>query len=389
LADPKKVVGLLRDSNQRDPLQKVLMMENYSISFCSNTDQCNELLNNIRPDILIHDIQATDESQGKQMQLSLYKRDLTWRLIRILIVPVIDDKTIAFASDAGIHKVIHSSTSVLGIVTSLELLKSSVLANESLQIQLKQIRLGVKNYNQLELDQMIRDSYTKFPNDQDIQIEYGGLLLRKGDLDNALQVANTVIKANPLNVRAMNMMARILAQKGDLKQSIEVLKRANFLSPDNPDRLIQMGQTFFKDGNLSEAKKHFKIAHQIEPTDPEAIKGLGVIAIEEGDADSLGKLFTNTLSEEETASFFNNQAVYQAQNNNPQKAVEMYAFAYRVLKTPSYKPQILLNLALCYQRLGNYKDAIITLKKVLKLNPDYTKAKKILYAIENNLKKSS
>jgi tetratricopeptide (TPR) repeat protein len=127
----------------------------------------------------------------------------------------------------------------------------------------------------------------------------------------------------------------------------------------------------------------------MEPSNPEAIKGLGVIAIEEGDAESLGKLFTNTLSEEETASFFNNQAVYQAQNNNPEKAIEMYAFAYRVLKTTSYKPQILLNLALCYQRLGNSKDAINTLNKVLKLSPNYLKAKKILQALENNLKKSS
>ena len=389
VSDPKKVVGLIRDSNNRDPLQKVLMMENYSISFCSNTQQCMELLDNIRPDFLIHEILATEESQGRTMQLSLYKIDLTWRLIRILIVPTIDDKAIAFASDAGIHKVIHSSTSVLGIVSSLGQLTSSVLANEALQAQLKQIRSGVKKYNQAELDQMIRDSFAKYPNDQDIQIEHGGLLFRNGDLDNALNTAKSVIKVNPLNVRALNLIARILAQKGELKESIEILKKANVLSPDNPDRLIQMGQTFFKDGNLAEAKKHFKVAYQIAPTDSEAIKGLGIIAIEEGDADSLGKLFANTLSEEETASFFNNQAVYQAQNNNPQKAVEMYALAFRLLKTPTYKPQILLNLSLCYQRLGNSKEAVMTLKQVLKIDPNYNKAKKILYVIESELKKSS
>ena len=78
-----------------------------------------------------------------------------------------------------------------------------------------------------------------------------------------------------------------------------------------------------------------------------------------------------------------------SQNKNPQKAVEMYALAFRMLKTATYKPQILLNLALCYQRLGNSKDAIVTLKQVLKIDPNYSKAKKILHVIENELKKSS
>ena len=61
--------------------------------------------------------------------------------------------------------------------------------------------------------------------------------------------------------------------------------------------------------------------------------------------------------------------------------------AMKVLKTDKYKPHILFNMALAYKKQGELEAALKELKRALKINPEFEKAKKHAAALKKAIEK--
>jgi tetratricopeptide (TPR) repeat protein len=370
----------------RDPMRQALMVEGFHVVFTADLSSAKELINETKPSILLHDFTVSEDSQSRQFQLGLSRVPFEWDMPRVIMVEKITPDVMALANDAQITKVLSRSSSVLAVATELGM---TVVANAGLsdiQRDIRNMRLRPDGeVAQEEIDQKIEAAFETFAHDPEVKIEYANLELRRDELDKAQELAEDLISQGKQNVRAMNLLARVLMKKGEPDTAVKILEKADILSPNNCDRLIEMGGVFFAQGNLGKAKKCFKNALQIEPAREEAAKGLGQVHISEGDAAAAIDLFRGNLSEEESAGVFNNAAVNAVNAGDLEKGLMLYESAFKCLKTNKYKHKVLFNVALAQKKSGNLEEAHRTLKQVLEFDPSFMKAKRQLAAVEAEL----
>ena len=213
----------------------------------------------------------------------------------------------------------------------------------------------------------------------------GNLSLRRMDLGEAKNLADRVIKKNALNLRANNLLSRVLMKENNWEEANKLLRKANSLSPKNSDRLLLLGDCCFGMGNLDEAIAFYGEAMLASPGNKSrAEKSMGKVMISKGDLEAALNLIQKSASEEEAAGYFNNAAVIAVREKRDYKeAIKLYEMALRTLKTDKLKPLIYFNLALSHKRDGDLPEASKLFKRALKYKPDYTKAIKHLKQIES------
>ena len=60
---------------------------------------------------------------------------------------------------------------------------------------------------------MVESAFANYPYNIDVQIEMANLKIRRNQLDEAADIITPIVKVNPHNLRAVNMLARILMKK--------------------------------------------------------------------------------------------------------------------------------------------------------------------------------
>ena len=111
------------------------------------------------------------------------------------------------------------------------------------------------------------------PSIQDIQIEPAlppagemiedALLLhQRNHRHSAEALYRAAIERDPLNARAVNNLAFLLAESGDrLNESLELARRACTIEPENPAYLDTLGMVLIKSGRPAEAAKPLERAY--------------------------------------------------------------------------------------------------------------------------------
>ena len=86
------------------------------------------------------------------------------------------------------------------------------------------------------IDQKIEQLYEKYAHDPKVKMEYANLLLRKGEMQKSVVLAQELMNKDPMNLRANNLLARIKMKMGQFEEALVLLNKANILSPANPAR---------------------------------------------------------------------------------------------------------------------------------------------------------
>jgi tetratricopeptide (TPR) repeat protein len=139
-----------------------------------------------------------------------------------------------------------------------------------------------------------------------------------------------------------NILSIAYQSSGQNLKSIEVMDLALKANPNNPHFLNNMGISHYKEDNYDKAEYYFKRGLEIEPN------------------------YINIL---------NNLGNLKRDLNFTEEAV---AFYKKSLSIKSDIPQTLYNLALSYESLGKFDDAKNCLEKILKGNPKFTIADRLI-----------
>lgn len=374
-----KVLLLCSDSSYRQKLSQRLTEARFQARFVSNIADCNANLADYRPVLLVHDWAAVEPTQARSFVLGFRVVEQNRMIRRIIIAETITPELTALALDAGVDQVVTYANAFL----NLGMVVNSVISTPRSEFQqaLSDIKLGLKEYSQEELDHTIELAYEKHPGDRTVALEYGGLALRREDLEEPIKIANELLSKNELDVRAMNLLSRAYMQKGDFASASDVLEKANVFSPSNPERLIMLGDAYFGGGDLDKALASYQEAALNKPEgsdDTTAEKKMVTVKVAQGDLDAALEIMTNSLSEEESAALFNNTAVMAARSGKLEEATRLYELALRTLKTPRLRARILFNLALSQRKRGDDNSAFESLRKALKYDPEHANAKKHL-----------
>jgi tetratricopeptide (TPR) repeat protein len=376
------VLVLMPEGAQRESLRKALIQEGFKVDFLTNTNEVPSLIAALRPQVFLHDFASSVESQARALQHKLAKQDDFTGVCRIALVEGIVPRYLALAQDTGIRKLMSRSSSAVGLASGVTLALSGKNAEGALSSLQRKIRGGEVAYSQKEIDEAVASAFEAYPSHADVKLEYGNLKIRLDKLDEALRHGEELLEENPHNVRAMNLVSRSLMKSGKFEEALAVLQNADSLSPDNPSRLVLIGDAFFGQGNTEKAREAYSkaqvLTEQGEQDNKDAAIGLGQVCLSEGDAQEALNLFQNTLSEEEAVGFFNNAGVAAVRKGAIEEGLRLYETALHALKTARNKHLILFNMALAHRKLGQDEEAQKSLKRALKMSPNFDKALKIL-----------
>lgn len=160
-----------------------------------------------------------------------------------------------------------------------------------------------------------------------------------GDLVGAIEINKQILRLNPNDAAAMNVIAGLYGQLGKFKDEIIWARKAIASDPKLSRAYVNYGNAEFYLGNVAEARAAFEKAQKLAPQDPLPVYSLGVL-------------------EEE------------AQQLN--KAIALYEKSVAI--APTFEAG-LFNLGAMYANAKRYDEAIATLDRLLLLNPGATDAR--------------
>ncbi len=195
---------------------------------------------------------------------------------------------------------------------------------------------------------------------------------REGDLDQAKEHYETVIKSDPDNVNALYLLGLVLYRRGDVKSAIDHIHKALISDPEHAFSHASLAQIYQDCGNNEEALKHFGRAIVLHPDNPDLLNGL---ALSQARA---GKLISAKLNFERAIHL---RPGMPGLHNNLANLLQSMGEADSARK--SYKRCLSLdpdfaeahnNLGVLYQQQQQPEWAIQQFETAIKIRPDYAAA---------------
>lgn len=117
-----------------------------------------------------------------------------------------------------------------------------------------------------------------------------------GQMDKAVTLVASVVRAEPDHVPALRLMASLAMQTGTPVIAIGCLARATALSPRSLELFVEYGDALLAGSKPAEAEKAFRHAISLRAKDGAAFRGLAQAQVDQGDKASALKSFRKALS---------------------------------------------------------------------------------------------
>jgi len=156
---------------------------------------------------------------------------------------------------------------------------------------------------------------------------------RAGNTGKALEAYEKVVQEDPQALEAFRDIAQLRLRMGQPDAALKAAERVKELAPEDPSSFLFLGNVYVAQGDLAKAAEAYESALKLDPGDLRALENLG-----------------------------NYYAIL-----DPDKAISYYQ---RYLDIDPRDPDIYFQMALVYQKRGNFKKALPLYQKSLELDPD-------------------
>ena len=130
------------------------------------------------------------------------------------------------------------------------------------------------------------------PNNHDLLYARALLAEKLGDLATTERDLRQVINEDPNNFHALNALGYTLADRTErLQEAVELIQKALELAPDEAAIIDSMGWAQFRLGNLDAAATHLRRAYELSEQDPEVAAHLGEVLWTQGQRDEARALW--------------------------------------------------------------------------------------------------
>lgn len=368
------------NSSLRSELVLILRAAGFEVSEAGDLSAAIQMIVEKPVRVLLHNWRSINGADAIKMHRKLAGNHEYDSVVRVVMVDNASPQFMALSYDLGVDRIFDSGVSVAEVPEKIR----ETCRSKDEDLEFIEILGGVTStecYDAQQLDARVVEAYKAHPGSARVQLEYGAYLVRCGQWDDAEELAAALVESHPQDARCMNLLARVYMKQSRFSRAVEVLRHADMVSPDNPDRLVLIGDALFEKGDVGEAKESYEQALGIDPETPGAQPGLGKSLLSLGDYDTALACFRKCLSEDETASFFNNAAVIAIKTHKIEEGLQLYHIALKSLQTDKFAHVILFNIALAFYRAGDSGQAAEALKASLQYKPDYDKAQRLLETI--------
>ena len=168
---------------------------------------------------------------------------------------------------------------------------------------------------------------------------------------------------------------QILLNQFNAKNYDEVINKGNILIKKNPEFVILyniVGSAYQNKGEFINAKNNFKFGLKLDPNNLALMNNLAMSHKNLLEYDLAEELFVKTLKlNDKYINTYINLGNLKRDLNKFNEAIKLYEIA---LSITSENPIVYYSLALAHQGIGNFEKTITYSKKILEINPNFTRA---------------
>jgi len=201
-----------------------------------------------------------------------------------------------------------------------------------------------------------------------------------GDLAEARNLYQKILRKTPRHVDALYMLGTLLAEQGELDQALRYLSQASSLAPQSPMIHNNLANVYLKSGKLDQALASYQRVIQQSPNLPEPRFNLGYILLKQG------KLEQAIASLEQAVSLKPDFYLAQLYLGNAYKTAANYPRAVlcyqQALKHTADPKDALFGLGNALAAQKNYPEAVACFKQILALEPDNASVQHAIAALQ-------
>lgn len=339
------------------------------------TNDALTLLRTFDPDIVAIDWNLSTPERMTEFLQKFRKLEGKRSTSILVLASEFTPSLIAIASEYNVAKLMMKSTLKLALKPAIQAIMQERAQPSPVKTMLLKLEDAMEKSKPGELDAIIEEFYTHFPDHPRAQLEYGNLALRKGRIEDARKIAQRALAGAPNNLRAMNLLSRVLMREGKRQEALDVLSQAELVSPKNLERLVMLGDCFIQLGDYQKARATYSDALDVDAESPDARRGMGVVELNDGDVNKALDLFRDSATEEELAGFFNTAAIVAVKAGNFDKGVQLYESAKLPIKKPQLLAKVFFNMGLAFRKWNKVKKAEECFERALDFAPKFEKAK--------------
>jgi eukaryotic-like serine/threonine-protein kinase len=211
------------------------------------------------------------------------------------------------------------------------------------------------------------------PHDPAVHVNLGFALLETGKAEEAIAVYRNAIRLRPDLTVAYLGLGQALTRQCASDEAVAAFRQALRLQPDNATAHHRLGRTLYAQGKLDEAIATFREAIRLQPNYAPAHNDLGIALRATGRLD-------DALAAQRKAIRLNPRLVGAftqlghtlAARGDLEEAVAAYRESLR--SDPPADVEAPFGLGKVLARMGRLDEAVVSLKRVLELKPDWAEA---------------
>ena len=199
-----------------------------------------------------------------------------------------------------------------------------------------------------------------------------------GEYQRGIQALVELSEIESNNMKYINAIARMYTALGDLSNAKFYYEQADKVAPDNMARLTEMAGLYLALKEPEKSLEKYSKILALNPEKPEMKFEVYQELFEGGFEEHARDLCKQTSTPIELIRHFNNKGVMLSKENEFEAAINEYQRARNLIPQSRELYRILYNMAIAHINLKTKNDVLTAhtlLLEVLKLKPDYEKAK--------------
>src|ERR1051325_1326079 len=201
----------------------------------------------------------------------------------------------------------------------------------------------------------------------------GKLLLKRGMLDEAVQVFRKALKIEPRNTDLVDSLVTALVEAKDYENARQLIDTALELNAGNPRLLAMQGKVQLARGDAGGARATLERALQADPNEPSVREALADLYLKQGDADHALEMLTPIIERalsrgERGAAVETLNRILRVDSGNAATLERMVA-VYTRLNEETNILAAMNSLAEAHIGKGRYEDASKVLEKLIQREP--------------------
>ncbi|MFQ5509153.1 MAG: tetratricopeptide repeat protein [Leptospirillia bacterium] len=218
---------------------------------------------------------------------------------------------------------------------------------------------------QLEVEHRYAESLSEYlaaltyqPESRDLLLSAARLYLRNGDLEGAIETAETVLGYYPSDPDVLNLLSSLYLQERDVDRAGEVFRQLIALDPGDVKPYYLMTMAYLREGRFDDARGVLAEARAIDRKSPLPDYYAGRIYKAEGNSRKALAAFKKAMGKDRLfeASYLDSAALYESQGR-ADKAIRMYEKVVREINPRSFVArEALIQL---YLQEGNLEKVLV------------------------------